>query len=316
MKLQNFHVAMVDWAREDQRAALIDLRDAVFVQEQKVPPEREQDGLDGNCLHVLARDQRGQPIGCGRMTPDRKIGRMAVLPDWRRQGVGVAMLRELLARARALGWTEVALAAQTSAIGFYQREGFKAYGEVFDDAGLPHRSMRLTLSSAQQEPPAKRQRDSLPADSRSDLEASRLHVLADARHSLCLYLPSLEPDVYSRAQELAEIRRIAMSGRGAHIRIILHDPDSALRNDHRLIALAQRLTTAIQIRMPLEGVDLAYASSYLLNDTGGYLFLPEANRPQGRGARHDRPSQIPLQQHFNEVWERAERASVLQALNI
>ena len=91
---------------------------------------------------------------------------------------------------------------------------------------------------------------------------------------------------------------------------------AALRNDHRLVALAQRLPSAFQIRMPVDEVDLAYISTYLLNDAGGYLFLPEADRPQGRAARRDRASQAPLQQHFDAVWERAERASMLQTLNI
>lgn len=316
MKLQNFQVEMVEWSREEQRDALLDLRDTVFIQEQHVPEERERDGTDGDCQHVLARDEHGQPIGCGRLTPARKIGRMAVLAEWRGQGVGAAMLRELIARARAMGWTEVALDAQTSAITFYERAGFEAHGDIFDDAGLPHRAMRLALPVHRDEPVPRRDVGALPAGSRSETDASRLQLLIDARHRLCLYLPSLGMDRYASTEELDEIRRVAISGRGAQIRILLHDPATALRNDHRLIALTQRLTTAIQIRTPVEEVDLAYASTYLLNDAGGYLFLPEADKPQGRGARNDRPGQAPLQQHFDEVWERSERATVLQTLNI
>ncbi len=316
MKLQNFHVEMAEWSREEQRAALHDLRDTVFIQEQHVPEERERDGIDGDCLHVLARDEDGQPIGCGRLTSTRKIGRMAVLAEWRGQGVGAAMLRELITRAREMGWTDVSLHAQTSAIGFYERAGFEAHGDIFDDAGLPHRAMRLGLPVHRNEPAPLRDVDALPVGSRSDTDASRLQLLIDANHRLCPCLPSLATDSYASAAELDEIRRIAISGRGAQIRILLHDPATALRNDHRLIALAQRLTTAIQIRTPLEEVDLAYASSYLLNDVGGYLFLPDAAKLQGRGARNDRPSHAPLQQHFDEVWERSERASELQMLNI
>ena len=121
MKLQNFHVEIAEWSREDQRAALLDLRDVVFIQGQGVPEQRERDGLDVDCWHVLARDDAGQPIGCGRLTPAHKIGRMAVLQEWRGRGVGVALLRELVARARAQGWPEVARDAQVSAIGFYER---------------------------------------------------------------------------------------------------------------------------------------------------------------------------------------------------
>jgi hypothetical protein len=228
----------------------------------------------------------------------------------------VALLRELIARARTQGWPEVALDAQVSAIGFYEREGFIAYGPEFQDAGLAHRAMRLSLPATADDEPPLRDIGALPVGSRSETAAARWRLLGETRHRLAIYMPLLGNDSYASAEELAELRRIAISGRGAQIRILLHDPAAALRNDHRLIALAQRLPSAIQIRMPVEEADLAYVSAYLLNDAGGYLFLPEADRPQGRAALNDRASQAPLQQHFDEVWERAERASILQPLNI
>jgi hypothetical protein len=228
----------------------------------------------------------------------------------------MALLRELIARARAQGWVEVALDAQIGAIGFYEREGFIAYGEEFEDAGLPHRAMRMSLPVPADAAEPSRDIGALPAGSRSETAAARLQLLGDTRHRLAIYLPLLGNESYASTEELAELRRIAISSRGAQIRILLHDPAAALRNDHRLIALAQRLSSAIQIRVPMEEADLAYISAYLLNDTGGYLFLPEADRPQGRAALHDRASQAPLQQHFDDVWERAERASVLQTLDI
>lgn len=316
MKLQDFHVEAADWSREGQRAALLDLREAVFILEQGVPERRERDGLDGDCWHVLARNDAGQPIGCGRLTPAHKIGRMAVLREWRGRGVGAALLRELVARARAQGWPQVALDAQVSAIGFYEREGFIAYGEEFEDAGLPHRAMCLALPMETDagEPP--RDIDALPAGTRNETTDARLQLLTDARHQLSIHLPLLDNDSYAGAEELAELRRIAISGRGARIRILLHDPATALRNDHRLIALAQRLSSAIQIRTPVEEADRACIAAYLLNDAGGYLFLPDANRAQGRAARRDRAGQAPLQQDFDEVWERAERAGELQALGL
>ncbi|RAN81337.1 GNAT family N-acetyltransferase [Bacillus sp. SRB_336] len=316
MKLQNFHVEVAEWSREDQRTILLDLRGIVFIQEQGVPEQRERDGLDPDCWHVLARDEAGRPIGCGRLTPAHKIGRMAVLQEWRGHGVGMALLRELIARARSQGWPDVALDAQVSAIGFYEREGFVAYGEEFEDAGLAHRAMRLTLPAPADDEKPSPDIGALTAGSRRETAEARLQLLTDARHQLAVYLPMLGNDSYASAEELAELRRIAISGRWARIRVLLHDPAAALRNDHRLVALAQRLPSAIQIRMPVDEADLAYVSAYMLNDVGGYLFLPEADRPEGRAARHDRASQAPLQQHFDEVWERAERASMLQPLDI
>lgn len=317
MKLQNFHVEIADWSRDDQREALLDLRDKVFIQEQHVPEQRERDGLDVDCWHVLARDGAGQPIGCGRLAPTRKIGRMAVLPEWRGQGVGVALLRELLSRARTQGWPDVVLDAQVSAIGFYERAGFVAHGAEFQDAGITHRAMRLILSAEEgRTEPALRDTGALPAATRDEIAAARLQLLGDARHRLAIRVPVLGSESYASAQELDELRRIATSGRSALIRILLHDPDAALRNDHRLIALAQRLPSSIQIRTPVDEVDLTWASACLLNDVGGYLFLPDAERVQGRAARNHRANAAPLQQHFDEVWDRSERASMLQTLDI
>jgi predicted GNAT family N-acyltransferase len=141
-----FSVRRADWDRDRDR--LRQIRTAVFVDEQRVPPELEWDGLDQSCLHVLAEGSRGTPIGTGRLLLDGHIGRMAVLPAWRRAGVGGAMLSELLRYALAQGLTEVVLDAQTHAIGFYARHGFVAEGEAFLDAGIEHRRMRRTLSQA------------------------------------------------------------------------------------------------------------------------------------------------------------------------
>ncbi|MEO9078930.1 MAG: GNAT family N-acetyltransferase [Rhodanobacter sp.] len=317
MRLQNFHVEVAEWSREDQRAALLDLRRIVFIEEQHVPEQRERDGLDTDCWHVLARDESGAPIGCGRLTPTHKIGRMAVLPNWRDQGVGAALLRALIARARAQGWPEVALDAQVTAIRFYQREGFTAHGEEFQDAGLAHRAMRMALpvTNGQLDHPW-RDVGLLAANTFNEVIAARLQLLADCRHQVAIHLPVLDNDSYTSVEELDELRRIATSGRTAQIRILLHDPETTLRNDHRLITLAQRLPSAFQIRIPVEDTDRANVFAYLLNDVGGYLFRPEAGRVQGRAARHDRASQIPLRQHFDEVWDRSERASMLQTLNI
>lgn len=316
MKLQDFHVEVANWANAEQQAALREVRHEVFVVGQNVPEAREQDGLDAACWHVLARDAAGQALGCARLNADHKIERMAVREAWRGCGVGAALLRELIARARSQGQEEVMLAAQVTALGFYQHAGFVAYGAEFTDAGMAHRMMRLPIAVQQTDPTPLRDIGALAAGNRGDVASARLQLLADARHQLSIYVPTLDNDMYASADELAELRRIGASGRAASIRILLHDPAAALRDDHPLIPLAQRLPTAFQIRTPLEAVDLTYASAYLLNDAGGYLFLPNASRPAGRAARDHRAAQVPLRQYFNEVWERAERATILNTLDL
>lgn len=138
-----FRVRGADWRQDGD--AIAALRTAVFIDEQRVPPALEHDGLDPDCVHVLAEDDRGVVIGTGRLLPDGRIGRMAVHAGWRGRGVGRALLEALLARARAHGHASVELHAQTTAMGFYERAGFIAEGAEFDEAGLPHRRMRRAL---------------------------------------------------------------------------------------------------------------------------------------------------------------------------
>lgn len=141
-----FRVVRADYGRD--LALLRAVREPVFVLEQQVPLALEWDELDPVSQHVLALDAQGAAVGTGRLTPLPTIGRMAVLPAWRGHGVGAALLQALVALAREMGYPAVELHAQVSAIGFYQRHGFEAYGEVYDEAGIDHRNMRRTLASA------------------------------------------------------------------------------------------------------------------------------------------------------------------------
>ena len=138
-----FDVAEIAW---EQGAELLRaVRYRVFVLEQGVPEALEWDGLDAQCRHVLTRSTSGAPIGTGRLLPDGHIGRMAVLPEWRRNGIGRAMLVELLRLARARGDDVAILHAQTHAIDFYRREHFAVTSAEFLEAGIPHVEMRLEL---------------------------------------------------------------------------------------------------------------------------------------------------------------------------
>jgi len=144
MMTRGFKVRLADW--DDDGDALQSIRLQVFVHEQQVPVELEWDGLDAGCTHLIAEDAAGRGIGCARLLPDGHIGRMAVLRDWRGQGVGRALLRAILIEAAGAGFAEVLLNAQIQALGFYAREGFEPFGAEFMDAGIPHRAMRRSIT--------------------------------------------------------------------------------------------------------------------------------------------------------------------------
>ena len=140
-----FHLVHTSW--QESEAALSAVRSAVFIEEQRVPAALEWDRLDECCHHVLVTAAGNRPVGTGRMKPDGHIGRMAVLRDCRGQGIGSAILTALLDFARQQYCTGVYLHAQVAAISFYEKHGFTVGGELFMDAGIPHRSMVKRLVS-------------------------------------------------------------------------------------------------------------------------------------------------------------------------
>lgn len=139
----NFTLQEVSWLTEEVQ--LSQIRQQVFIDEQQVPVALEWDGLDEDAVHLLALDQDGNAIGCARILPGGSIGRMAVLPNRRGQGVGRALLQAAIASCRAHGWLDISLSAQAHAIGFYQQAGFSVCSEEYLDAGIPHYDMLLKI---------------------------------------------------------------------------------------------------------------------------------------------------------------------------
>lgn len=136
-------IELMSWEQAQTIAGPI--RFAIFVGEQNVPPGIELDDQDAECMHAVAYDVDGKAIGTGRLLPDGHIGRMAVVKEWRRRGVGAALLDALVEEARKRGHKELALSAQLQAAEFYRAHGFEAEGKVYQEAGILHQAMRRKL---------------------------------------------------------------------------------------------------------------------------------------------------------------------------
>jgi predicted GNAT family N-acyltransferase len=136
-------IRQASWPQDE--TALRHVRARVFVAEQGVPEHLEWDGKDPEAVHLIAETAGGVAIGTARLLPGGRLGRMAVLPDYRGQGVGSALLRDALVLARQRGLDALSLHAQLQVVAFYQRFGFETVGDCFEEAGIPHQAMRLTV---------------------------------------------------------------------------------------------------------------------------------------------------------------------------
>ncbi|MEO0996949.1 MAG: GNAT family N-acetyltransferase [Pseudomonadota bacterium] len=119
------------------------IRTAVFIIEQNVPEAEEWDGLDEVSTHFLALAEKRDTVGTARLEPTGKIGRIAVMESYRGCGIGSLLLRAAVREARRQRLDPIYMHAQTHAGAFYERHGFRRYGQPFLEAGIEHVKMRL-----------------------------------------------------------------------------------------------------------------------------------------------------------------------------
>jgi predicted GNAT family N-acyltransferase len=315
----DFHVEPADYQADykDLRA----VREPVFVVEQNVPIEMEWDELDPQCHHVLARDGENKPIGTGRLTPERKIGRMAVLREWRGRGVGDALLQALIDEARRRSWEQVSLHAQVDAKGFYEKWGFEPYGEEFEEAGIRHQSMRLALTrfdatSHPGIPPRGPSVKPMDFDNVGEALAATVQIVDQARRHLWIYTRGLEHSLYAQLAVVEAFKRFGISRRGGIARILVQDPLLPRAQPHPLLALAQRLPTALEFRTPVDPEDMQYPSAFIANDQDGYLFRVLDSRFEGDWSPRLPSRNRQLTEGFDRVWQRCRPCTEFRALGI
>jgi predicted GNAT family N-acyltransferase len=141
----NLKVEIAKWI--DDHTQLKNIREKVFIQEQKVTPELEWDGMDENAMHFLVfKDEKA--IGCARAVVIKnymQLGRMAVLKEYRGQGIGSALLEKAIVTAKLNQISNIHISAQCYAIDFYLKFGFEVMSDIYLDAEIPHRDMTLKL---------------------------------------------------------------------------------------------------------------------------------------------------------------------------
>lgn len=130
---------------EESESDLRIVRDTVFGMEQNVPREIEWDGEDSECAHVMVYTEDNTPFGTGRIKPNGKIGRLAILKEYRKKGIGEKVLNSLIDIAKENGLKEVYLHAQVQAESFYSKRGFKRCGDEFIEADIRHVKMILKI---------------------------------------------------------------------------------------------------------------------------------------------------------------------------
>lgn len=142
MPTDDIIISIADW--QNDRDRLSQIRRTIFIEEQNVPEELEWDDDDETATHFLVT-RNDEVIATARLKPDGQIGRMAVIEMYRNKGIGSQLLHFVIQTATRLKLKQVYLHAQTSAIHFYEKQGFITNTEIFYEANIPHRGMLLNI---------------------------------------------------------------------------------------------------------------------------------------------------------------------------
>ncbi len=156
------------------------------------------------------------------------------------------------------------------------------------------------------------QRELLRVDSREDCTALALALASQARNCLCLFTHDLDPDLYNTPSFIDAARSVAGAHNGGRIRILAHDIDRAINRGHRLIDLARRLGSPVQIRQ----TPRSYHHSFLVADEIGVFDRRRADRFEATASFNDPGWASSLVRFFDEVWDQSGRSTNAAALNL
>ena len=146
--------------------------------------------------------------------------------------------------------------------------------------------------------------------------AAATAVLQASSRRICLFAPKLESRLWNQPAIVDALRGFAVSGRERELRILVGEPADLARDCGALVALHQRLPTALQLRQPLEGDEWPASHPFLLGDDGAILRLDGDGRLGGEILAADAGQGRVFQARFDTAWERARPMSELRALGI
>lgn len=318
---QQFYVEPATWTFDHE--AIRAIRSDVFIIEQQLPEDDEFDRHDRKARHFLARDNETRAIGTIRLVRDGCIGRLAVHKSWRGRGVGRALLRSAIEDARSRNLPKIRLAAQTRAIGFYRKFGFKAYGKPFNQAQIAHQWMKLSPGKPETGPVGRVSRKPAELQHTETLKFERIPQLSEllldlmraCRNELAIWTRDLDGPVLDDDAMLEEIKQLAVAAPRPVIRILVLDSARAVHNDHRLLQLANRLPSTIHIQRA--GPDHRdYVPAFVVADRIHSIYREFGDQPRGLLQPNDHIFARRLMAFFDLAWEQSEIDPQLRRLDL
>jgi len=294
---------------QDDEEQLRHIRETVFIVEQNVSPELEWEGEDADALHWLAIDNDGQAVGCSRLLRDGRIGRIAILKEARGKNYGHDLLQAAIDYAeKQLGLAEVYLSAQTHAIKFYTRSGFVEEGDIYDDCGIPHITMRKRFKNL---PLLGTGGGKFHVEHHAE---TVLSLIQQCRRKLRIIDFDLNNRVFDNQALCDAVSAVARNHRLSEVKILLIDSKAIIKSGHKLLNLQRKLPSAITIRQ-LEN-DGTVKENMVIADNCGVIIQPLLT-PEAIWANFNNvPITTTKTDEFEILWNQALQCDEFKLLDI
>ena len=320
MDFFDINIEQTNW--QDSSETLSAIRHQVFVKEQHIPESLELDGQDDNATHWLVSAPDKTPIATARMLDNGKVGRMAVLADYRGKGVASALLRRIIRFAQSREMDSLTMDAQAHAAELFERFGFDTESEPFDVAGIPHATFTLPLSrfyrpSPQPEPRqvSPEEREHQPFENADAFIQHAIQLLAKGERKVRIFSDKMDPQVYNDNHYCQLIQQIATSHPQAEIRILVRNNLIIKAQSVGLAELAGRLGSNMEVRLANRHLD-NMRNDYMVVDEAGILLKQEEQRYQGYSVAYSPMAARDLANEFDAIWDHSQKDPELRRLGI
>jgi len=150
----------------------------------------------------------------------------------------------------------------------------------------------------------------------ASIRTASAHMAHQAERELTIFSHDLDAPIYDFRDFLDAVRRLAIrGGPRVPIRILLFDPDPAIRTGHRLVDLARHHTSHMQIRR-IRPEFHQYTEAYLLADGRGYVLRRLADVYEGTADFDDPLTVRRLHEQFDHLWELSDIPTELRRLHL
>ena len=318
VSIQKFDAAEVDWKQHGK--VIGQIREAVFVRELGLPDSLVEDDEDETAIQWHAQLPDGQTIGAVRMNLAGSISRLAVDRDFRRQGVGRALLELAITKAKRFGFSEVNAMALARLDRFYRESGFMPRGDEFEEHGLAHREY---VKALEYEDVHGRTDGTLAGDDyapgdlmyrlgqdnkllllRKEEEFRNviLEMCKQATQAIRVYSPLLEHKLFDNLELMEICSALARRNKYTRVEILIYDSHRIIKNGHALLEISRKLPSSIGIRIvdpELRQLD----HEFVLVDDYGVVYRRNAENYDGYANFNDLAECNRLGRMFKAAWE-------------